>query len=187
MSPQVAVPCPHCAVEQAVEFRRAGQELACAACGKRFTAPKLRELKQLLPAPLQATARGASKAGQTPLRNWLFVIGLATAALCGIGGYLVTQYAKTMIVDEALAKRFTLDVEQDLDSYAPADLWVTWETMLANRVLPQWDLAASRDVQQLGESLRLTGWGLFGLAGLGVLTLLGSFFLAGPAQSPARR
>lgn len=186
MSSQVAIPCPHCAAEQAVEFRRAGQELTCNACGKLFTAPKLRELKQLVPAATPASARAAARAGQTPLRNWLFVIGLATAALCGIGGYLVTQYAKTMIVDEALAEKFTLDVEQDLDNYAPADLWVTWETMLANRVLPPWDLAGARDVQQLGESFRLTGMVLYGLAALGVLTLLGSFFLDRPVQ-PATR
>jgi hypothetical protein len=186
MSPQVAVPCPHCAAEQTVEFRRAGQELTCKACGKFFTAPKLRELKQLLPAPLPGAGRAAARAGQTPLRNWLFVIGLATAALCGIGGYFVTQYAKTMIIDEALAKKFTLDVEQDLDSYAPADLWATWETMLANRVLPQWDLAAARDVQQLGESFRFTGWVLFGLAGLGLLTLFGSLFLNSPSRTAPR-
>lgn len=186
MSQQVAVPCPHCAAEQSVEFRRAGQELTCKACGKLFTAPKLRELKERLPAATSASARSAARAGQTPLRNWLFVIGLATAALCGIGGYFVTQYAKTMIVDEALAKKFTLDVEQDLDSYAPADLWVTWETMLANRVLPQWDLAAARDVQQLGESFRFTGLALYGLAGLGALTLLSSFFLDRSAK-PAPR
>ncbi len=187
MSQQVSVPCPHCQAPQTVEFRQAGQELTCSACSKSFAAPKLRELKQLLPAEVQTAARRANRSGQTPLRNWLFVLGLATAVLAGLGGYLVSQYAKTMIVDEAIAEKYTMDVQKDLDSYAPADLWVTWETILANRVLPQWELAAARDLQQLGESLRLTGWGLYTLAGLGVLTLVGSFFLGGPKPPGARR
>lgn len=187
MSQQVSVPCPHCQAPQTVEFRQAGQELACTACSKPFTAPKLRELKQLLPAEAQAMTRRASRSGQTPLRNWLFVIGLASAVLAGLSGYLVSQYANTMIVDEAIAQKFTLDVEKDLDSYAPADLWVTWETILANRVLPQWELAAARDVQQLGESLRLTSWALFAVAGAGLLTLLGSFFVGAPSAATGRR
>lgn len=186
MSQQATVPCPHCAAKQLVEFRRAGQKLDCTACGQAFTAPKLRELKQLLPDEAQIPSRAAPRTGHIPLRNWLFVIGLATAALAGIGGYFLNEYAKTMIVDERFAEQFTLEREQDVDNYAPADLWVSWETMLANRVLPAWELAATRDIQQLGESLRLTARGLFGLALVGLLTMLGSFLFGKPASSAAR-
>jgi hypothetical protein len=187
MSLEVAVPCPHCAFSQRVEFRRAGQTISCPSCGQPFTAPKLRELKQLVPDQPQATARKPIAAGQTPLRNWMFVIGLAAATLAGISGYFVSKYAKSLTIDEDLVEKYAFQVEKDLDNYPPEDLWITWETWLANRVLPPWELAVSRDDQLLGESMRYTGLALFGIAGLGVASLLGSFFLGkAPASSAGR-
>lgn len=179
MSQQALVPCPHCKQTVSVEFRHAGQDRTCPACQHVFPAPKLRELKLLLPESDADTRRPKAVSSSYPLRNLLFVLGLGTALLGGISAYLVYQYSKTTVVfDEKSTKSYAIWAEENLESKTPAELWDGWDTILDARTLPAWELMGTEDIRRYSTTLQWAVRVFSGMAVLGLLCLACSFLFA---------
>lgn len=178
MSQQALVPCPNCQKTVSVEFRHAGQDRTCPSCQHVFAAPKLRELKLLVPeATVEAPRSKARGSGSYPLRNLLFVLGLGTALLAGIGAYLIFQYSKsTLVFDEKNTKSYALEAEENLESKTPAELWDGWDTILAARTLPAWELMGTENLKRYADTLQWAVRILTGLTVAGLVCLVSSFF-----------
>lgn len=180
MSQQALVPCPKCQNTVPIEFRHAGQDRTCPSCKHVFPAPKLRELKLLLPEETASAPRAkATVSGkQHPLRNLLFVLGLGTAMLAGVAAYLVSQYSKsTLIFDEKNTKSYALRAEENLEVKTPAELWDGWDTILEARTLPAWELMGTDNIRRYSTTLQWATRILTGVTILGLLCLVSSFFI----------
>jgi len=185
MSQKALVPCPKCQNTVPVEFRHAGQDRTCPSCQHVFVAPKLRELMLLQPETTAETPRSrAATRGSNQLRNLLFVLGLGTALMAGIGAYLVHQYSKsTLIFDEKNTKSYAIEAEQNLEGKTPAELWDDWDTILAARTLPAWELMGTENLKRYSATLQWTVRILTGATVAGVLCLLSSFFVGKKPRS----
>ena len=127
--------------------------------------------------------RSAAGGGNKYLRNLLFVLGLGTALLAGLGAYLVYQYSKTLVFDETNTRAYSLEVEKNVDSMTPANLWDDWDTILEARVLPAWELMGTDNFKRYATTLQWAVRILSGLTAAGLLCLVSSFFVGG---SPRR-
>lgn len=185
MSQQALVPCPKCQSAVPVEFRHAGQDRTCPSCQHVFAAPKLRELKQFVPADA-APAPSPVASGNTPLKNWLFVIGLATALAAAAAAYLVHEQSKTIVFDDANTKTYSLEVEKNVDDLSPSQLWDDWDTIIDSRVLPAWELMGFQDAKKYASNLKLASRILTGVSLAGVVLLVLSLFLGKPATRTAK-
>jgi hypothetical protein len=180
MSQQALVPCPKCQNTVPIEFRHAGQDRTCPSCKHVFPAPKLRELKLLLPEDSASTtrARANSSGKSNPLRNLMFVLGLGTALLAGIAAYLVSQYSQsTLVFDEKNVQSYALRAEGNMDVKNPAELWDAWDTILEGRTLPAWELMGTDNIRRYSTTLQWATRILTGLTVLGLLCLVSSFLI----------
>lgn len=180
MSQQALVPCPKCQNIVPIEFRHAGQDRTCPSCKHIFVAPKLRELKLLSPEDSVNTSRGTAnvKGKSNTLQNLMFVLGLGTALLAGVGAYLLSQYTKsTLVFDEKNIKSYALKAEGNMDDKNPAQLWDEWDTILESRTLPAWELMGTDQIKRYSTTLQWATRILAGLTILGLLCLFSSFLI----------
>jgi hypothetical protein len=104
--------------------------------------------------------------------------------MAGIGAYLVHQYSKsTLIFDEKNTKSYAIEAEQNLEGKTPAELWDGWDTILAARTLPAWELMGTENLKRYSATLQWTVRILTGATVAGVLCLLSSFFVGKKLRS----
>ncbi len=109
------------------------------------------------------------------LRNLLFVVGLALAIVGGATGYFVNRYADNLILEvdnEAEKESF----DQEVDRLTAPQVVALYEAMQIEKGLGEWYEPNFIRYNTQGEILRKASYGLIGLAGLGMLVLIGSFF-----------
>jgi len=175
MPPQYLFPCDNCNHQLIVVPRQAGQNLTCPQCQHFVEAPKLGEMKQLeMVGGTEPVNRPAASSGG--LRNLLFVVGLAMAIICGATGYLVNRYASALIFEidyDQEQKEF----EEEVDHLNSAQVVALYEAMQIEKGLGEWYEPNYVRYNTQGAILRKISYGVFGLAGLGLLMLIGSFFI----------
>lgn len=174
MSLRYLFPCPECDHQLEVTPRQAGQDLTCPQCSHSIEAPKLGKMKQL--EVLGATQnRAVSKSGGS-LRNMLFVVGLLIAIVGGAGGYFVYQYADSLIFEidyEEEEEKFNAEV----DMLTPGQVVALYDEMNIEAGLGEWYEPNFVRYNIEGGHLKKFAYGLFGLAGLGVVCLIASFLI----------
>lgn len=158
----------------AVELRQAGQELACRACQHRFEAPKLRELKSL---PLAGTEQAAHPGGTGSRRihGSLFSLGLALLLLAGSAGGGLYWYSAKLIPEETPDEVIAIQVER-VRTQPIVQVYYDWETLYKERNVPEWQESGIQSDIKQGGYLRAVSFGLFAVAGIGVLTLVAALF-----------
>ena len=175
--PQYLLPCSDCNQSFPVATRQAGQTVQCANCDASVEVPKLGELKQL---PIEGGAdavKKSEKRNQSPnrLKGWLFSGGLMIAVLAGVAGYALLNYANSLYanVDE-FANAVEEVSSEAIDAMKPAEMW-DWWTQVSAIDLGEWQEHSRVGSNIQSGILANIAYGLFGLAGLGIISMLCSF------------
>ena len=180
MSPRYLFPCPNCDHKFELVSKQAGQELACPDCSNAVEAPKLGTLKQLELAESGQEGGDHSSGGRNgnsgSLKNLVFVGGLALAIIAGAAGLALYQYAKSKVVEFDLAGNLE-EYETWIDEQPPTGVLGSYVEMGTSQGLPEWVEQPHVGENKQAAILKKVAYGLFGLASLGLLTLIGSFMM----------
>ncbi len=180
MSLRYLFPCTDCEFKFELVSRQAGQELVCPDCGNATQAPKLGTLKKLELAEsasevsdFRANRQNSNTGGW---KNILFVSGLALAIIAGVAGFSLYRFAQSKIVEFDVEREIE-KFEEWIDENPPTSVLGTYVQMEVGKGLPEW-----QELPHIGENkqaaiLKKFAYGLFGLSGLGLLTLIGSFLI----------
>jgi len=176
MSPRYLFPCRNCDYEFELVTKQAGQSLTCPQCQNDCEAPKLGALRQLESVGGEVTSSTSRSGSGSSLRNILFVSGLSLAVLAGVAGYFLYQHAQSMIsvfdVEEVLA-----DFNELADQQKASQLIRYYDQMDIPKGLPEWQEQVHVGQNKQANILTNVAYGLFGLAGIGLLMLFGSFLV----------
>ena len=146
--------------------------VACPFCEQNNQLPGMRQLRQL---PLADRLAVSAKGNGNDLRRFLFSAGLLVAVLAALLGFALSYYADSLATELMVEEKIDYG-NKFIDTLSPGHLWESWDQM-ATEGLPDWQ--ESRDVRynkQAGH-LKSIAYGLLGLSGLGLLSLIGSFLV----------
>jgi len=175
MAARYAYECPECNSVIELSTTQAGQELQCDSCNADITAPKLGIIKGLPRVdeggvPSKKTAKLGS-----PLKSWLFTGGLLLAVLGGIAGGAAQYRANQFYVDANIEQ--IVDAELKTIDEAPAtEIYGVLAGSTQEDFLLEYSEAPYRTLTIKNGIIQWVAWSCFGVAGLGVLLLLSSFF-----------
>ena len=175
MSAQYLLPCPSCESDTTVVPRQAGQKIQCSGCEAFLDVPKLGSMKSLTQVEDPSSTTKPQGRGHGVAKSWLFAGGLVLAAVAAAAGGGLYQYANKLIanIDIPTAIEHGMD---EFDKATPAQLYDAWK-LLNQEELGDWqeDLTIKEDKQ--GTILQQIAYGLFGVAGIGVLLMFSSFLI----------
>lgn len=179
MTQQFQLVCDQCQNVLVVEPRNAGNTLKCGNCQAAVDVPKLRDLKQLEPVAQSAKPQTGRDWGQ--LSGGLFVFGILLLAIA-IGSCVYLQvlrqryrpYTEKPKIEEA---------NFSLDQASLTDTWRFWESLLEVT-----DVSLRNEpifLQARDAVKRLDFWQkiFYGVATVGILSVLGSIFARPKAVS----
>jgi hypothetical protein len=91
----------------------------------------------------------------------------------------------TLVFDRKKTPSPTLEAEENLEGKLPAELWDGWDTILAARTLPAWELIGTENLKRYADTLKWAVRILTGMTVAGILCLISSFFVGkAPRQLP---
>ena len=173
MSIRYLLPCPECDQSNELETKQAGQDLNCVHCDANISAPKLGILKQL-PQLEGDTKEKAKKKGQGS-GNVLATLGLGVLLLAGLAGGGLYYYGGMLQKDMDVYGNMEVHLSL-LDELTPSQLVEHYQRIDPERGLGEWrELPVSRYNRQ-GAILKNFSYGLFGIAGIGLVIFLVSLF-----------
>ena len=166
--------CPACEHKIEVETRQAGQSLQCSGCGIDVEAPKLGELRKLPVA--QTDLQTASKKSVSGIRKVLFAVGLGMAVLFGAAGLSLHLYARSLYVPVDVASILEKS-QQEAEKLTDVEVYQIASDI--NRVQTTTDFREPPFLKANKQSAILSyfAYGLYAIAGLGLLMLIGSFIV----------
>ena len=168
------LPCNDCEHHFQLTTSQAGQPLECPQCGTAVDAPKLGTLKQLPTGGDSSSEATVSSSGDAGWKRYVFAIGLITAVVAGIAGTALYWYSQSLFTPVDVEGHIQL-VEQEIDNWSPAQLWHAWHQQELEDGLGEWAEPVYMGYNKQSEILKTFAFGLLGLAGVGLLTLLSSF------------
>ena len=174
-------PCSSCDKDFEVDIKSAGMDVSCPFCEQKISLPGMRQIKTL---PIAQQKETSSKAaGPSATKRFLFAAGLLVAVLGSLSGLCLSFYADSLATELKLEEKIEFGSAY-VDTMTPGRLWETWD-MMATKGLPDWQ--ESQDVRYNKQAgyLKSIAYGLLALGGLGLLSLLASFFVRGKNQ-PAK-
>lgn len=174
MPPRYLYPCPHCNYTFELATKQAGQSLSCPECQAEFEAPKLGILKTLEVAANSHPATQNSFAGG--IKSSLFVAGLAIAVILGTAGSLLYVYSSKLIGRVDIAKGSEV-FNEEVNLYTDSQVVEKFEQMNVSDGLGEWKEQKVVRYSNQGRILQTTSYGILGLAGVGLMMLIGSFFV----------
>lgn len=175
MTGQYLFTCPSCGAANRLSPKQAGQELNCTDCDAPFQAPKLGDIRKL-PTDGDVDAKVREKS-YSPLRGWLFAGGLTLAVLAGgAGGYM---HSKAAELSSAVNVNIPEEVQRFndlLDKQPPAEIY-RLSRVSEDDIALEYQEPAYKRLNKESEIGTYSAYGLYGLCGVGVLMLLGSFLI----------
>ncbi len=175
MPPQYIFPCQNCDHKFTLVPRQSGQELVCPQCNQPAEAPMLGKMKQLeLVEGTQVTPPRKSSAGSW--KNSLFTGGLAIAILFGAGGFSLYRYASWLHSDYDFDEQITT-FESEVDAFSQTQVVALYESMNVKDGLGDWFEPEFIRYNKQAEILLPVSYGMLGLALLGFVSMIGSFFI----------
>lgn len=166
--------CPSCSEANELSPKQAGQELPCSSCSAIFQAPKLGDIRKL-PVHQDATQQEDSSTSYSPLQGWLFASGLTIAVLAGVGAWQLQAHAKTL-ASELDVQTEIKDFNTLVDSRSPAQIYVMSTAANEDFGVEYVELDYKRKNAQ-SKILTNVSYGIWGICGLGILLLIGSFLV----------
>lgn len=164
-----------------VETRHAGSTIKCPECSTTIDVPKLGELKKLEPANQTDSKTTKRAAGTNPVKRLLFTLGLALAVIAGVAGGLLYNYASNMIAKDQQTRSDIAEFKKTelLEKDAPPHVvWDLWYGSIKQSELPEWKEADWNKNYAQGNILRNFAYGILGVAGIGLLLAISSFFIS---------
>lgn len=183
MAARYAYECPQCHSTIELSTTQAGQNLKCHKCSAEITAPKLGVIKSLPPVGGVAT-KSASKAGSlpksdsgSPLRSWLFAGGLLLAVIAGIGGAAAQYRANQFYVEEVNIDEVIKREHEKIDKAPASEIYALVASSTDESFRLEYSEAGYRTANIKRGIMQWVAGAAFGVAGIGCLMLLFSFFL----------
>ena len=170
MSARFQFPCPHCESKFELVTKQAGQTLTCQQCNKTCEAPKLGTLRNLEPVG-GAAPTASSDSSWGGRKSLLFVFGLGLAILAGTAGYFLYQNASSRYTEFDLEKGLA-QLDSDIDGFTPAMVMRKYQSLRVEDGLGDWVEQPRVGENKQAEILMNFSYGLFGLAGIGLLLLI---------------
>ena len=166
--------CTECQKDLEISVKQAGTTQNCPFCEHVINIPGMREIRQL---PLSQNEEGADKRGTSSLnetKSWLFSGGLLVAVISGVLGFALASYAHSIAIESTVKEKIEYGSSQ-IGSLPPGHLWDAWDGMTKNG-LPDWKETRENRYNKQSGHLKNFAYGLYGLSGLGVVSILISFF-----------
>ena len=173
MADTYLLPCPHCNANNGVTVRQAGQQTDCENCGKTIDIPTMGALKQLSRKEESTPEATSIRRGSNRTASSLFAAGLLLLVIGGAGGFFTLQRANSMI-DDTDIESLVLEQNEVFNDMNGFELWDTWDAAVREGLGEYQETDFVRNNAQ-GAILTKVAYGIFGLAGLGVLLIGGSF------------
>lgn len=169
------LPCPQCQQPIQLPSRQAGQTVTCPQCNAAFEAPRLGQLKNLQQVSAEVDARPAT-AGGSVLKRWLFTLGLASAVLLGAAGFGLYQFAGS--IESKVDPRDAVEAFQsDIAGLSDTEVYQIAASYDADATIGQYYQPTALKSKKQSEILKTIAYGLLGLAAVGTITLVSSFFV----------
>ena len=167
--------CSGCDKDFEVGVKSAGTDVNCPFCEQKNSLPGLRQIKALPAAQQESVVENTT--GHSATKRFLFSGGLLVAVLGSLLGLALSYYADSLATELKVEEKIEFGSAY-VDTMTPGRLWETWDR-LAAKGLPDWQ--ESQDVRYNKQAgyLKSIAYGLMGLGGLGLLSLLASFFVGG--------
>jgi hypothetical protein len=181
MADRFDLACPRCSATTAVESRQAGETITCWSCREPFEIPTLRGLRQLNPAPLATAEQRQPSTSPPVLSRATFAAGfLATVVglVAGAALYFSAAQLRTQPPAADIAK-FNAQLFSRIDRQSLPEFWQTWNEDVIGHPPGQWRESTFAFNRQQVRSRHLLGNIFFGVAALGLATMIGSRFIRG--------
>ena len=179
MAARYAYECPECNSAIELSTTQAGQELQCDSCNANVVAPKLGVIKSLQRVdgggvPSKKTPKSA-KTG-SPLKRWLFTGGLLLAVLGGIAG-AAAQYRANQFKVEVNIEDIVKSEHKAIDEMPATEIYNLLTMATEDDFRLDYTEVGYRTLNIKNGIIQKVAWVCFGIAGFGLLLLLGSFLV----------
>lgn len=165
--------CSKCQQDIEISVRQAGTSQDCPFCEHAVNFPGMREIQQL-PLSKNKNSAGNANSSHSETRSWLFSGGLLVAVLAGVLGFALASYAKSIAIESTVTEKIAYGNSQ-IGSLPPGHLWDAWEGM-TKEGLPDWQETRENRYNKQSGHLKNIAYGLYGVSGLGLISILASFF-----------
>lgn len=169
------LPCPKCDSFLEVSARHAGQTRDCENCHVAVDVPKLGQLRNL--DPVEGHVEKRVNRAPSQARSWMFTGGLLLLSLFGLGGFALHLYAQTLYSNiGAVTEHYTQVTAESIPKVPPHELYEWW-TKTAGVELGEWKEHPNVGKNVQHKILTNIAFGMYALAGIGLLCMLGSMLI----------
>ncbi len=177
MPDRYLLPCPSCENAINLTLKQAGQELTCEGCNEPVQAPSMGGIRMLDLAEGGAIAAKANPGSSfSPLQRWLFAGGLTLAVLAGSASLGLYRYASSIHREVEIESVIEFEKEM-VDKLRAAEVFAASVAASQNELALEYREPTYRGSNKQSEILSTVSYGLAGLAGVGVLSLLASLVM----------
>ena len=162
--------CTNCEKDFPVNDRSAGMPVSCPFCEHINNLPGMRQIRAL---PIAEGTPLKKSRKESSAKRFLFSGGLLVAVIGGLLGIALSYYADSLATELRLEEKIDFG-NQYVDDMTPGHLWEAWDAM-ATKGLPDWQETHDVRYNKQAGYLKSIAYGLFGICGIGLLSLLLSF------------
>ena len=134
-------------------------------------------MRQIRALPVATEATNQKSARGSEIKRFLFSAGLLVGVLGLLLGLALSYYADSLATELKLEEKIEFG-NAFVDTIPPGHLWETWDTM-TTKGLPDWQETQDVRYNKQAGHLKSIAYGLFGIGGLGLLSIIASFFFVG--------
>lgn len=174
------LPCTNCSESIPVAIKMAGRTTNCQHCDSSVEVPPMREIRRLEPAVENNT--GSNQVNRQPAKrsesgSWLFSSGLLLAGIATLAAVSLWFYANSLQTASTVQDEIKIN-DQVLTEATPGTVWSVW-TAMSESGLPEWKETEQTRYNKQAKILKTIASGIGVLSVLGLLMMIGSFFLKG--------
>jgi hypothetical protein len=181
MAQRYLLPCGHCSQKIPVETTQAGQTITCSGCQAEIKLGTLRDIRALAAedASAETASRDVRSSRMSLTRRALFVGGillLVTGLLWGVRSASRAADQGSKQVPNTLSDEKVKTLEAVLRTESPSRMLDRWSEVKEEAVA-EWVEDPSIRARRMARTFRFYSWVGFGLAGLGLLGVVGTLVL----------
>lgn len=174
------LPCGSCDHEIEIELKQAGSSVTCPACQAETMAPTMGGIKKLElseSSGIMVNPKEDSAAGRHyGMKQWLFTGGLLILVLAAVSGFAIWFYADSLVTISNLDAKVA-DANRNIPDLSPAEVWDAWDDLTSGGPLAEWKENVQMGQNKQAAYLKTMAYGFMGIALIGLLSLLSSFFI----------
>lgn len=168
--------CTHCQKQIEISVRQAGNSQNCPFCESVNSLPGMREIRQLPASSRESdSAKSAANRSFSEARSWLFSGGLLVAVIAGLFGFALASYANSIAIESTVDEKIAYGNSR-IGTLPPGQLWDAWDQMTESG-LPDWQETRENRYNKQSGHLMNFAYGLYAFAGIGLFSMIISFFL----------